>query len=81
MREAEPARITKLEYRMSDESQEETWALVELEMVDPGSPVDGKKFEVEIPSSSAGYAEFVIHLSRFNASVQRSWHVGDRCQV
>ena len=37
---------------------------------------------MEVPPPIAGHAEFVVHRSRFEASVvQKCWEVGDQTQV
>jgi hypothetical protein len=38
-------------------------------------------FQVVLPPTSSGHAEFVILQSRFESSLQRTWQAGDRVQV
>jgi flagellar biosynthesis GTPase FlhF len=38
-------------------------------------------FQVVLPPTSSGHAEFVILQSRFEAALQRTWQAGDRVQV
>ncbi|KAK9915369.1 hypothetical protein WJX75_008121 [Coccomyxa subellipsoidea] len=81
MRQAEPARVVALRYEVSADAHHDTMAVLRLALADEASPLAGREFEVEMPPPHHGQAEFIVLRSRFDASVQRDWHVGDKCQV
>ncbi len=81
MREVEPARVIALDYIISDDSTSNTCAKLRLQLSDPGSPLQGRTFDIELPPPNCGHAEFVVPKHRFLASVHRKWQVGDCCQV
>ena len=81
MREVEPARVIALDYIISDDGTSNTCAKLRLQLSDPGSPLQGRTFDIELPPPNCGHAEFVVPKHRFLASVHRKWQVGDCCQV
>ena len=81
MREVEPARVIALDYIISDDGTSNTCAKLRLQLSDPGSPLRGRTFDIELPPPNCGHAEFVVPKHRFLASVHRKWTVGDCCQV
>ncbi len=47
-----------------------------------GHHVQDTCFSVEVPPPIAGHPEFVVHRTRFEASLlSKCWEVGDQCQV
>ncbi|KAL0034434.1 hypothetical protein WJX79_002167 [Trebouxia sp. C0005] len=81
MREVEPVRVIALDYIISDDGTSNTCAKLRLQLSDPGSPLQGRTFDIELPPPNCGHAEFVVPKHRFLASVHRKWQVGDCCQV
>ena len=81
MREVEPAHVIALSYIISNDGASNTCARLTLRLSDPGSPLQGRTFDVELPPATNGHAEFVIPQHRFLTSVHRMWKRGDRCQV
>lgn len=81
MREIEPAHVVALSYVISNDGASNTCAQLTLQLSDPGSALQGRTFEVDLPPATNGHAEFVIPQHRFLASVHRMWKRGDRCQV
>lgn len=81
MRQAEPARVVGLRYVVSDDAHADTMAVLRLALSDAASPLAGREFDVEMPPPHHGQAEFIVLRSRFDAAVQRDWHVNDKCQV
>ncbi|KAL0024726.1 hypothetical protein WJX77_011758 [Trebouxia sp. C0004] len=81
MREVEPARVIALDYMISDDGTSNTCAKVRLQLSQPGSPHQGRTFDIQLPPPNCGHAEFVVPKHRFLASVHRKWKVGDCCQV
>lgn len=57
--------------------------LVAAPLVAPcARPLQDACFLVEVPSPLAGHAEYVVHRSRFEASVvAKCWAVGEQCQA
>ena len=45
------------------------------------SPLAGRTYDVEVPPTHCGHAEFVVLRSRFEESVRRSWGVRNHCQA
>jgi len=81
MREVEPAHVVALDYIISDDGTSNTCAKLRLQLSDPGSPLQGRTFDIELPPPNCGHAEFVVPKHRFLASVHRKWKVGDCCQA
>lgn len=81
MREVEPVRVIALDYIISDDGTSNTCAKLRLQLSDPGSPLQGRTFDIELPPPNCGHAEFVVPKHRFLASVHRKWQVGDCCQA
>lgn len=81
LRSAEPCRVVSLHYTIALDSAADTFATVRLQLTDAASPLCGKEFDVEIPPSHLGQAEFVIAKSRFEVSARRGFAVGERCKV
>ena len=81
MRMAEPAKVVGLKYTIGDGAQADTFATVRLSIDDHAFPLCGREFEVNIPPSHLGQAEFVIARSRFDASLELSLWRGKRCKV
>jgi hypothetical protein len=81
MRTAEPARVVGLRYIISQDAHADTMAVLRLALADAQSPLAGREFEVEMPPPHHGQAEFIVLRSRFEAAIQRSWQIGDKCQV
>ncbi|PSC70372.1 WD40 YVTN repeat-like-containing domain,Bromodomain isoform [Micractinium conductrix] len=82
MRPAEPCTIVDVHYVIANDGSDHTLAQLTLSLTDAASSLKDTCFTVEVPPPIAGHAEFVVHRSRFEASVvQKCWEVGDQTQV
>ena len=77
----ETCKVVGLTYKISHGSSSDTLACVRLRLMDPNSLLCGAEFEVDIPPSHCGQAEFVISSSRFRAGHGFHFGVGDRCKA
>lgn len=81
LRPAEPAVVTGFTYRIMDDEQGSTTAVLKVKLTDCSSPQHECEFSVELPPPHHGHPEFVFLKCRFDAAVKKGWKVGDRCQV
>eukprot|EP00884_Botryococcus_braunii_P018016 jgi/Botrbrau1/4899/Bobra.118_1s0013.1 len=81
LRPAEPALVVGLTYRIVDDEQGSTTAVLKLRLTDCATPQHGREFVVELPPPHYGHPEFVFLKCRFDAAIKKGWKVGDRCQI
>ncbi|KAL4448446.1 hypothetical protein ABPG75_005665 [Micractinium tetrahymenae] len=82
MRPAEPCTVVSVEYVIANDGTDHTLAQLTLSVSEEASPLKDTCFAVEVPPPIAGHAEFVVHHSRFEASLlSKCWEVGHECQT
>ena len=79
LRHAEPAKVTDVTYIISADGKDYTVASVTLQFTFPQA--EPQQLTIEIPPPTAGYAEFVIHESRFEACKSELYLVGAKFQI
>ena len=58
----------------------ESCCKIKLRFTDPSSGVFGKTFTLTLPEL-VDFPDFLVERSRYDASVERKWSVGDKCFV
>ncbi|KAK1435898.1 hypothetical protein QVD17_01671 [Tagetes erecta] len=79
IRDVEFCKVKDLEYSTHPGSGESCCKMT-LQFEDPASDVVGKSFKMTLPEVT-GFPDFLVERSRYDAAMERSWTLRDKCQV
>lgn len=79
IRDVEICRVHDVDYAAVPGSGE-SCCKIKLKFTDPSSAVCGKTFMLTLPEL-ANFPDFLVERTRYEASVERNWSVGDKCCV
>jgi len=82
IRPAEPCMVRSLKYFIArDDETLGTGVRLTLEFIDPGCPVKGQAFDLNLYSPISGFPDCVILRSLFDATAAYQWSAGAECQT